>query len=557
MNEKDLKLPKFYSSVIVMNSAGQVLLGERKDGIVTPPGGHAEDHETPTQAGVRELFEEAAFIAKEHELQELPTITTTNGRICHCYLLVTGQHVASSRLDPDKEVKEWKWYHEHDLPKGLDKDPRRFESVRNAFMKFHGITKGGLGSGPKPGKITKQPWDDSVKDTPEYDARLAQRKADKIKRQLDQAKLEYKLKFGKDYESVKKGGEGSGVKGHQTFNATQNNVSNLASKLADPDPFKSHLSKLTTAPILEGEELKSGKPVYNNIDQAMAHGYTAEDYTEAANIHYEKMMSIDNQIKKIKMLKHPVPPEMNKILKFHEQQFKQQHNMAKVVNKRHAQTGKVLDRQKKVSEATREADKFIAEKKAKESQDFKYSSKVKKSVVMMGQQDAAEVDTGKFAQEHYKDLSGWIEHISNVMNGYNYGDTPREVSIDKGTLYLTKVDDGMYSGFVKLMGPEMMEDNAKVRIERMTVPSLAQFMLAKEYILPGPSIAGNGPGNNNMATGGEMTLAQPPTFESLNESLMLEPFSESMPEPSLPKVESVSMIDKKIMMLQLIDKLMS
>lgn len=537
--------PNFYASVICINPFGEVLLGRRnEDGKYTPPGGSANEGETPERTATRELFEEAGIVALPHQLKRLPEIATTNGKICHCYLFVTDQQPDSS-LDPDEEVDKWKWYAKDQLPEGLKKDPRRHESVRNALMSFHGITKGGPGSGPKPGKITKQPWDDSVKDTPEYDARLAQRKEDKIKRQLDQAKLEYKLKFGKDYEPVKKGGPGSGVDGHKTFKPTQSNVSSLADKLADPNPFKSHLHKLKTGSSFEGAELKSGKPVYTSTDQAMAHGYSQEDYNEAANFNWDKMQSMNDQIQKIKALGKDVPHEMKDIMKFHERQFKANHQMSETVAKRHAKTGKAIDHKKDISNTIAAVNKKL----------------MTKSVVMMGQQDAAEVDTGKFANEHGKNLDGWQEHIQNCMADYNYGDTPREISIDKGTLFLTKVDDGMYSGYVRLTHNQM-EDNAKVRIERMTIPSLSQFLLAKEYVLPGPSIAGNSPGNNNMMTGGEMTLAMPEPMaaaDSMN-TMDLEPFSESMTpapivEQPMPKVESS--LDKKIMILQLIDKLIS
>lgn len=73
------------------------------------------------------------------------------------------------------------------------------------------LDEGGHGSGPRGGTgkrapaIKKQPWDHSVKDTPEYDARKAQKAVDSINAKLDQLKAEYKAKFGVDYvPSVKK-----------------------------------------------------------------------------------------------------------------------------------------------------------------------------------------------------------------------------------------------------------------------------------------------------------------------------------------------------------------
>jgi len=72
---------------------------------------------------------------------------------------------------------------------------------------YEDVEKGGVGSGSKghkTSKIVKQPWDESVKDTPEYDVRRAQRKEDGIKSQLEKLKAEYKAKFGVDYDSAKK-----------------------------------------------------------------------------------------------------------------------------------------------------------------------------------------------------------------------------------------------------------------------------------------------------------------------------------------------------------------
>lgn len=496
--EEQLKLPKFFASVIVMNHLGQVLLGKRtEDGIITPPGGHAQDHETPERAALRELFEETGLIAREEDLQTLPTIDTVNGRICHCYLWVTSQAFPTPKLDPDKEVKEWKWYDEHDLPAGIDKDPRRFESVRNAFMKHYGIIK------------AKPQCKCSAKDTP-----------------------------GKQHCvcNLEKGGEGSGKVGHKTFHpdAQKEHVLKLIDKLSNPAPLKAHLNKLEHGAIIEGRRLSSGKPIYTNIDQAMAHGYEPKDYMEASSFNYDRMEDMTRQMDKLRELGKEPPHEMKSIFNFHKKQFKQNHKMASTVADRQKETEEKLNSKKKLP--------------------------IKKSIVGMGYGDqASEINTGTFANESEAAKNSSVaDRIHKEMEGYNYGDTPRSIHIDKGILYLTKVDDGMYSGYVKLQQlmanpdsgeSQMMEDNAKVRIERMTIPTLCQFLLAKEYTLPAPSIAGSSPGNNST-----LLQSEPATLESLNESLTLEPLSEAMPET--PKVES-SNIDKKIVMLELISKLIS
>lgn len=524
-----------------MNHLGQVLLGIRKeDGIATPPGGHAEDHETPQAAAVRELYEETALIAHERDLQTLPTIDTVNGRVCHSYLWITSQNDPTPKLDPDKEVVGWAWYDDHHLPKQLEKDPRRHESVRNAFMKFHGITKGGPGSGPKPGRIQKQPWDESTKDTPEYDVRVARKKEAKIKAELDKLKAEYKATYGKDY--VAKGGAGSGVKGHTTAKQQLEikghgmKLVDLANKLVETNPFKEHLHKLENGAIFEGHELRSGKPLYLSVDQAMAHGYSPDDYKEAGSFHYEKSQNMSHQIEKIKALGKTPPAEMEKIVKFHQKQFKQNFNMAEKTHKRMSDTEAAISGRKKDANA-----------KAKEA--------VKKSVVSMGLGDSAEVDTSKFALEQkLSQESHWAHTIHEVMNGFQYGDAPRVVMIDAGDLHLVKVDDGMYSGYLRLVnfvdasegGPsQAMEDNAKVRIERMTVPSLIQFLMAKEFIHPPKAPV-------QMAPNPIIALT-----DKLNESMTLEPLSESMAPPMDQPVVVRTSMGERIRMLELIDKLLT
>ena len=54
-----------------------------------------------------------------------------------------------------------------------------------------------------PKKIIKQSWDESVKDTPEYDIRKAEKKVKKIKSELESLKSQYKAKFGYEYDSSK------------------------------------------------------------------------------------------------------------------------------------------------------------------------------------------------------------------------------------------------------------------------------------------------------------------------------------------------------------------
>src|SRR5690606_6228697 len=136
--------PPFYASVVIIDSIGRVLLGKRKeDGLYTPPGGSAEEGESPEKTAVRETFEECGIAIDPRFLQKLPSIETRDGKLCYCLLYVSSVgNTATSKLDPYQEVRTWKWFPMDQIPDALRDDPRRFESVRNAYMKFKGITKG-------------------------------------------------------------------------------------------------------------------------------------------------------------------------------------------------------------------------------------------------------------------------------------------------------------------------------------------------------------------------------------------------------------------------------
>lgn len=391
---------------------------------------------------------------------------------------------------------------------------------------------------------------------------------------------------------IEKGGVGSGQKGHQT---AHDNVVSLNRKLnPDSNPFKAHLDKLKDGSILEGVRLKTGKPLYLNVDAAMAHAYSPEEYMEAANVHYDKAQAIHQRTKQLKELGKDVPPEMTEIAKFHLKNAKSMMNLGhktasraatvdstvkKLRGERSADmtkadivkpmkepraddpTVKITDDKSAASfvkelgigprssedvhytenrgsfTITIGLDRYNREDSNLKSKgaDFKEGSEkwskvlesarmkmkelgisgsakfdlsetghfdiqmtisrsksktpeIEKSIVMMGQQDSAEVDTGKFAQEHESPfVQDWIMRVQHLMMGYSFGDAPRSIGLDNAELYLVKVDDGMYSGNIKLFN-EGMEDNAKVRIERMTIPSMIQFLMAKEYIRHQPIV---------------------------------------------------------------------
>ena len=112
---------------------------------------------------------------------------------------------------------------------------------------------------------------------------------------------------------------------------------------------------------------------------------------------------------------------------------------------------------------------------------------VKKSVVQMAHlSDGGDVRTEAVAVERGYADPHLLQLLTDIMSGFTYGDTPIEFDLNNGTLYLTKVDDGLFSGFVQKHTPvegtsEYMVDTAKVRIEKQTLPTLCHFLEAKGW----------------------------------------------------------------------------
>lgn len=261
-----------------------------------------------------------------------------------------------------------------------------------------------------------------------------------------------------------------------------------------------HLHDLKNSAIVEGKKTRSEKPMFTSVDSALAHGYDAQDFREVGNFYYDRAQSLANQIERMKDTKQKVEPALEKI---------KEHNL-RLGKQFISQANRIDDRQAKTKQA------------------------VAKSTVMMGHADAAEIETSNYSMDEKasKDL---LESFHNFMDGYQYGDVPREIPLDTGILYLVKVEEGLYSGVFKsntIVDNGSLEDNAKVRIERMTLPSLIQFCKAKEWIKPMKDVT---------------PLDIPEKIEQLNQALIA---------PVAPIIEPVeSDMDKRIRMLELINKL--
>lgn len=178
VNDIEHDYHKFYVGLVVINTDGEVLLGKRReDGIWTGPGGSSEGSETPEETLKREAFEEAQLEIYNYCLTPLPTLTAADGKPVFCYLYAPVWEIDCQRhldptkkakrvnlnvnLDPDREVPEWKWFGQDEIPQKLTEDSNRHQAVMNGLMSYKGlvlksqqqdlvnILKGGAGSGQK------------------------------------------------------------------------------------------------------------------------------------------------------------------------------------------------------------------------------------------------------------------------------------------------------------------------------------------------------------------------------------------------------------------------
>lgn len=258
-----------------------------------------------------------------------------------------------------------------------------------------------------------------------------------------------------------------------------------------------HLNDLQNGSILENKQTRSGKPVFTSVDSAIASGYTSADFREIGNLFYDRAQTLEEGMSRMEQSGQKVESTFKKI---------------KDIN---LKLGK----------------QFIAQANHIDDRQAKTKASVAKSVTSMGHNDAAEINTASFATELQasKNEGWWLEHIHNIMDGYQFGDVPRLITLSKGDLYLVKVDDGLYSGLFKTVTPVengVLEDNAKVRLERMTLPTLIQFCLAKQWMEP------------------YVAPAPQPIEPIQNLTTALQ-----APEPSV--------IDKKIQILELLNKLVN
>lgn len=334
-------------------------------------------------------------------------------------------------------------------------------------------------------------------------------------------------------EKLNKGGPGSGQRGHHTARPEgQPRPQGQAPEQTPQNKLQAHLRALKEGGVIPGIQTKSGKPLVTDPKAADALGYTVQDHVDAMNAHHQLAVKTSAMIDKLKMAGRKVPPEAKQIVDFHQKKMREQMNSRDILEERHNKTAVATAKKKEAAVAS-----------------------VKKSVTQMGGGlGDRDINLGEYAQARSLADQEWLEKIYNGMDNYGYGDVPRSFETQKGTLHLSKVDDGLYSGYFtnrEIVENGELQDNARVRIERMTIPELVQFMMAKEWVSP---VIENGSENQVE-----------PEQKNFNEGGLPAMFSETAEEPKemIEELNSsldstlVAPIDKKIKLLELISKLMS
>jgi ADP-ribose pyrophosphatase YjhB (NUDIX family) len=91
------------------------------------------------------------------------------------------------------------------------------------------------------------------------------------------------------------------------------------------------------------------------------------------------------------------------------------------------------------------------------------------------------INTAEFKEEN-EESHPMKARIEELMKDYESGDEPKRLMLDKEhILHLVKVDEGIFSGFVKRTNEDGLEETA-VTLDKMPLPSIIQYLKAKEVL---------------------------------------------------------------------------
>lgn len=414
----------YYVGLVVYNPmANCILLGKRReDGLWTGPGGSAEPGESPSQAAIREAFEEANLKINESMLKELPSIQAQNGKMIHCFLVTMMPNGTHAGNDPDKEVKNWIWHPINDQLPGKT-DDNRMKTISNARMIISGLKK----SESKEPEFTKDQLKEMVK---EHKRLVGRMKSPSKKDDAEELKIQekelagYKKDLKKsqitDITEVLKGGD---------RNDQYNQAGNARRKNRNA-----------------GQVDESGTGKNHNVKPWTTTGSSNSDAHLANEAKKRKKETIAST-------KHLTGEEARK---YHE------------------------SKQKKEGEGSR-GGHVVGHTK---SGNPIYSNSGIKKALMENPMTGTDINTSEFSQDDMAADPMWVEHIQNVFQDMQIGETPRIVNLDTPFEFTgMKVDHGIYSGFVKNMDEQSADYGMVIsKISKMTAPQLIQALKAKEYI---------------------------------------------------------------------------
>lgn len=109
--------------------------------------------------------------------------------------------------------------------------------------------------------------------------------------------------------------------------------------------------------------------------------------------------------------------------------------------------------------------------------------KVTKSLMQLDAGTGTAVNTADYSisEEASQD---WLEDFRELMVDYSYGDVPRSIELSRGhSINISKVDDGLYSGYVSRINEDETEENVG-KVSMQSLADIIQYCKAREYIMP-------------------------------------------------------------------------
>ncbi len=267
---------------------------------------------------------------------------------------------------------------------------------------------------------------------------------------------------------------------------------------------------------------QSGKPILLDFDQAVKQGYTPEDHRDAANFHYDFSERLQNEVQKRTKAQpnFKVPEKAKKVIDLHNKLFKKHHSASQrgpdpteklgkggIGSGRRSQTigpdqsgaekeaqllsmiDKLKEREKKTTEklaqdkAIERHEKKEAKKESPDERMKRLSRKLSKSDILMDQAmpvtTTEEVATHMDAMED-KDVE-LLDLLQKEMAEAGYGDAPKSIMLDRGELFLSKVEEGLYSGYVRLH-TDQDEFTPSITINKQPLAEVVTSLKASDII---------------------------------------------------------------------------